>query len=157
MDWNPFVPRRDRGRRVEMNGTRDEMERSGSLFSLSRRPTGACVARARHRARTRFSKPGEKRPRASPLLEINGQFMEIGWMYGNWLATSWRYAGGGPPAGARMAFRRGYTHETAAVFVYFPREEEEATRGEKRGSIVDDDNRGNPLISQTRSRIPYAS
>lgn len=56
-----------------------------------------------------------------------------------------------------MAFRRGYTHETAAVFVYFPREEEEATRGEKRGSIVDDDNRGNPLISQTRSRIPFAS
>lgn len=97
MDWNPFVPRRDRGRRVEMNGTRDEMERSGSLFSLSRRPTGACVARARHRARTRFSKPGEKRPRASPLLEINGQFMEIGWMYGNWLATSWRYAGGDHP------------------------------------------------------------
>lgn len=42
---------------------------------------------------------------------------------------------GGPPAGARMAFRRGYTHETAAVFVYFPGEqsylekEEEEERG----------------------------
>lgn len=68
-----------------MNGTRDEArDRTKRMpLSLSRRPTGARVARARHRARTRFSKPGEKRPRASPLLEINGQFMEIGWMYGN--------------------------------------------------------------------------
>lgn len=54
-------------------------------------------------------------------------------LYSRSTASLWKLAGcteidwlqvggmrGGPPAGARMAFRRGYTHETAAVFVYFP-------------------------------------
>lgn len=63
---------------MECQEARDKTKRMPSLLSRARER----VLHARDTARAR-SEAREKRPRASPLLEINGQFMEIGWMYGN--------------------------------------------------------------------------
>ena len=76
---------------MECHGS--EIKRSGCA-PLSRGTCNVCTRagtarnRAQHAARA-------KRANASSiaclLLEINGQFMEIARMYGNWLATSSRY------------------------------------------------------------------